>query len=90
MAGQSAFPCTILGFPSQEQTGCRPLKAGWLQRSCSVFYRYVLRWRTLFALPAVACAVPAALTLSVAWSVLYSNPGPWLRFIGRFWRLWGG
>jgi hypothetical protein len=56
----------------------------------SVFFRYVLRWRTLFALPAAACAVPAALTLSVAWSVLYSDPGPWLRLTGRLWRLLAG
>jgi hypothetical protein len=39
----------------------------------ALFFRNVLRWPWLFAAAPAACAIPVALMLSVAWSVLYGQ-----------------
>jgi hypothetical protein len=49
----------------------------------SLFFRYVLRWRWLPAIAVATCLVPLALTLSIAWTVLYQHPEPLLEALGR-------
>ncbi len=52
-----------------------------------VFCWKVLRWRWPAALAAAVCIMPAALMMSVAWTVLYQHPDPLVRASGYFWRL---